>query len=188
MAAPKSRDVRFIQGKLVKDPTNLAAAFPYGGTELGLTTSILFKPGVRSRQHGAEEFGGAYVESTFIGEVAMLCLTIRGFDADILTRVFPNVSAGATTGNTGIDGKVSGGGVNVPGYRMSGKAFKLLWVPDDTEVSEALILYSAIPGVEETAALAFATSEEWGVPVFFLGAVDSQGRIYSERHLDDVVL
>lgn len=187
MASPKARNVRFIPGKLVKDPTNLAAAYPYGGTELGLTAAVLFKPGVMSRQHGAEEFGGAYIENTFIGEVALLSCTLRGFDADALGRVFPNVSTGSVTGRAGIDGRVSAGG-NLPGYRMSNKAMKLLWVPDDIDECEALLLYSAIPGVEETAALAKSYSEEFGVPVFFLGGVDSQKRIYAEKPFEDLVL
>lgn len=186
MAAPNARNVRFIQGKLVKDPTNLAIAYPYGGTELGLTTAVLFKPGVQARQHGAEEWGGVKIENTFIGEVAMLSLTLRGFDADALGRVFPNIAVGAATGRTGISGKVNG--TNLPGYRMSGKAFKLLWVPDDLEECEGLLLYSAIPGVEETAELQLSTSDEFGVPVFFLGAVDSQKRVYQMAHFDDLVL
>lgn len=187
MAAPKAHNVRFSSGKVVKDPTNLSIAYPYGGTELGLVGAVLWKPGVKSRQHGAEEWGGAYVESTFIGEVAMLALTLRGFDPDALARVFPNTSTGAVTGRTGIDGKVSGGTV-VPGYRMTGRAFKLLLVPDDIEEDEGIILYSAIPGVEETAAMAQSITEEWGVPVFFLGAPDATGRVYAQKHFDDLVL
>lgn len=187
MAAPNAKNVRFIPGKLVKDPTNLGTTYPYGGTELGLTTAILFKPGVRSRIHFAEEFGGAHIENTFVGELVMLSLVLRGFDPDALARVFPNVSTGTITGKPGIDGRVSSGS-NLPGYRMSNKAFKLLWVPDDLVDTEALIIYNAIPGVEETAALAMSVSEEFGTPVFFLGAPDTTKRVYKLAPFDDLVL
>jgi hypothetical protein len=186
MATPLARNVRFVPGRLVKDPTNLAIAYPYGGTELGLTTAMIFKPGIQSRQHGAEEFGGAIVESTYVGEVATFCCALRGFDADALARVFPNVVTGAATGKTGVS--ASAGGANLPGYRMSGKAFKLLWVPDDTVENHGLLIYNAIPGVEETAELALSISEEFGIPVFFMASPDASKRLYQMAAFDDLAL
>lgn len=187
MATGAARDVRFVPGKLVMNPTDLTAAYPYGGTELGLTAAVLFKPGIMSRQHGAEEWGGTVVESTFTGQVALISCVLRSFDKDALAKVFPNTATGDQTGRVGLDGRVSAS-ANLPGYRMSNKAVKLLWVPDDLVENEAILIYNAIPGVDEAAELALSINVEFGTPVFFLASVDSQKRICKVAPLEDLVL
>ena len=49
MGNPYSRNVKRIPARLVKDPTNIAIDWPYGGTPLGVARDIEFRENVAHR-------------------------------------------------------------------------------------------------------------------------------------------
>lgn len=187
MATARSFDIIWSPGHLVSGPTNLGAAFPYGGTPLGVTRANVFRPGVKTRLHPAEEFGGITVEATQYGQVPVFGAVLRSWDADALALLFPSAPVGSVSQERVATHNVVTASVR-PGYRMSAKTFKLLWAPEDTVQGRALIIYAAIPSVDESAEMALSMSEEFGFGVLFHATPDAAGRVYEQGKLSDLTL
>ena len=65
MSTGSVRDVLRVPGKLVINPTDITAAFPHGGTELGLTRDSEMRFGIKTELVHAEEWGNQPVESVY---------------------------------------------------------------------------------------------------------------------------
>ena len=188
MSAPDVRDVLRVPGKLVINPTDITAAFPHGGTEIGLVRDSQLRFGYRTDLVHAEEWGGQPVESVYCGEVALFAAVLREWDDDALSNVFPNTGTGAISGNRTILGRVSGGSFNRAGYLLSGKSFVLCFSPRSVDRHPMVIVRKAIPMVEETALLQLSLAEELGIGVVFQAIPDSSGRLYDVGKRGDLTL
>jgi hypothetical protein len=186
MSAPKSYNVVWNPGFLVMNPTNLSAAYPYGGTELGVLKACVFRPGAQTRLHPAEEWGGVVVEATNYGYQPVFAAVLRSWDKDMLAKAFPNTAEGAVSQERVIRHTPNSG--NRPGYRLSNVGFKLLWAPEDTVQGRGLILYNALPAVEEAAEMAHSMEDEFGIGVVFYGSPDATGRVFEQGKLSDLTL
>lgn len=175
MSAPEARNILRIPGRLVKDPTNLSAAYPHGGTELGIVRSIIFKPGLAIERLVAEEFKTT-VNAIVTGYEAVLGCVLRSWDNDMLAAVFPNIQTDGF-GEVGVLGRVNA--ARRAGFDMAELAFKLLFVPIAADQHRWLLLHNAIPLVDETQELRMALSEEYGLSIMFHAAPDSQGRTHT---------
>jgi hypothetical protein len=189
MAAPSAQNIKRVPGTLVENPTNLAIAPPHGGTILGLTRSMIFKPGIRSTQVTAEELGGTAVEAYYTGENVVFTAILREFDPDAITAIFPRATVGAS-GDPMIEYQPDGSHQARPGMRLSTKAIKLLFVPKATDSHPYIIVYKALPAVEETLELMLAFNHELGVPVMFYGIPDdaSSRKVYQIGRKEDISL
>lgn len=184
MASKNVRNILRVPGRLVKSPTSLATAFPHGGTELGVVRDMVFKPGIKTTEIVAEEFGSTPIQSTYVGERAVFACVLRSYDNDMLSTVFPNTSAGSSTGDQIVNADVNTG--NRAGYNWSGSACALLFSPKAVDRHPHILIYNAHPLVEETAALQMSIGEEFGLAVMFLAVPDSTGRLYTIGKRDDL--
>lgn len=184
MSTPYARNVVRAPGRLVLNPTDLTAAYPYGGTELGVVRDLLFRPGIEVERLIAEEWKTA-VASIVKAEYAVLAGVLRSWDDDMLNMLFPNVSTGSVTGKKMVEGLANSGN-RTAGYDMAAKAGKVLFVPDARNDGQFLVLYRAIPVVDQAAQLSFQIGEEYGLAFMFEAVPDHNGRTYRIALKDDL--
>ena len=188
MAAPSVRDVLRIPGKLVINPSNINAAFPHGGTELGLVRDSEMRVGIKTELVHAEEWGGQPVEAVYCGETALYAAVLREWDDDAISNIFPNTAAGAISGNRSILGSVAGSGINRAGTLLSSKSFVLLFSPKAVDRHPMVILRKAIPMVEESSMLQLSLAEELGIGVVFQCVPDANDKLYDIGKREDLTL
>lgn len=164
--------IRIVEqsGLLYAGVTSLSAA-NYGGTCLGYVKDLEFRFQKRNQIVTAEEWGGAAVDAIDLGDTGIIAGILRGLDPDALNKVFPNTAAGTSSGERVVKGAVNG--TVRAGYSLYGKAFKLLFAPDDTARGQFIVVYKAIPLVEESAAMQVRLGAELGVAVAFWGVPDT---------------
>lgn len=183
MAAPTAQSVIRAPGKLVKDPTSLTGAYPYGGTELGVVRTMEFRPNVRVTVLRAEEWKRP-VAHIVTGEEAAMAGVLRSWDADMLALLFPNTRTGATTGKPAVEGLANSG--NRAGFRLEARALKLLFAPDAVDYVPMVLIYRAVAVIDAAASMAMRITEEWGTPFMFAATPDSEGRDYRVMFKDDL--
>lgn len=131
-----------VPGRLVKGPTDLTGSYPYGGTELGLLRDVWWELVDVYQRHTAEEFGARVVGDLWSGEAFSLAFALRSLDDDALAAVWPNTRVGEVSQHRVLYG---------PGPRRPGmltetaKAAALLFVPDDVQNHDAVLLPRALP-------------------------------------------
>tara|TARA_B100000686_G_scaffold145595_1_gene153091 strand:- start:939 stop:1505 length:567 start_codon:yes stop_codon:yes gene_type:complete len=188
MSSGSVRDVLRIPGKLVINPTDINAAYPHGGTEMGLTRDSQMRFGIKTSLVHAEEWGNQPVESVYCGESAVFAAVLREWDNDAISNIFPNVGTGAVSGDKTILGRVAGAGVNRAGYLLSNKSFVLLFSPKSVDRHPMVIIRKAIPMVEEASMLQLSLAEEMGIGVVFQAIPDSSDRLYDIGRREDLTL
>jgi hypothetical protein len=189
MATPNPQNILRVAGVLVANPTNLALDPPHGGVELGITRGLIFRTGIKSTQVTAEELGGTTVESYYTGENVVFSAILREFDPDAIVDIFPNASVGSS-GDPTIRYQPDGVHQSRPGMRLSGKALKLLFVPKADESHPYVLIYKALPAVEETAEIKLSFADEIGIPVMFIGIPDDAAsrKVYEVGRKEDISL
>lgn len=176
-------DIIWLPGRLVKDPTDLNAAYPYGGTELGLSVDVMVALNQNTTRIRAEEWGPVIHKVFDGGRDYVLGANLRGSDNDALSTIFRGANTGGTSGNVGIVETVTS-----PRAGREVTYVKLLHVPDDPLYHKATLLYAAAPLVEETAELQMNRVNEFLTPVLFQVTPDSTGRLYAHQLLVDMTL
>ncbi len=196
MAVPTPESIMRLKGRFVKDPSDLTAAFPYGGTALGVIGAARFLPGVKSAPLPAEEFGNVIAEVVTTGSSGLIMASIRsGWDSDVLPLLFgQNAATGASSGDQFIEGKVgsSAGAISAsdgsPGRYASDDSFALMFCPDAEDHQPFLIFYNAIPLVQEAAEIQLTLTADLEIAVAFHAAPDSTYRTYSWGLREDLTL
>lgn len=185
MAAADPRTVEKIAVQLAINPTTDPPidVFPHGGTALGMAADVIWRPNLRRGIIRGEEYGGEPVEVLLMAQTAVLGVLLRGGDNDAYSTIFDDTTVGAS-GVTGVDHP----GTRRAGERGSDRTVALILSPFDTVNHRALLIYQAIPLLEETAELRFALKQEQVVPAIFMATRDSTDRIWSYRPLEDLSL
>lgn len=173
-----------VPGRLVADPTNVATAFPHGGTSLGLVRAISFRPGYLTEGLPFEEYGGKIGELIDGGESTRLGVVLVGFDDDMTSRIFPETSVGGGAGKRGLKSSDA----TRAGRLGSASGFKLLFSPRDTANHPALILYNAVANFEEAGEIALGTEENVGIALVFEALRDTSKRDWQLQRLQDIDL
>jgi hypothetical protein len=184
MASAESGKVIRLGGRLCSGPTDLSLAFPHGGTALGMISEAIFQPNLQRAQITAEEFGGETVDVVVMAETVILGCLLRGVDSDAWTTVWEDTTAGSSSGEPVVDYP----GSTRAGTLGSARAVKILYSPDDLQNDPAILLYSAIPILDETAELALSISQEMVVRVVFQGIRDGSGNVYQIGRLEDLTV
>jgi len=172
-----------VPGRLCINPTDLATAWPHGGTGLGVVGSIVLEPTSTYQRITAEEFGAEVVDVLDLGETWVLGALCRAWgDNTVLSTLFPSTATGASGDKV----------VNYPGsYRAgtlrSSASVKLCFTPRDNR-NPGLLLYKALPLVEEASRLRLGAFNELTIPVLFIGIRDSSARQISIGVLGDLSL
>ena len=185
MASPKARSMIKVYGKLVKDPTDLTAAYPYGGTELGLVGQILFRPQNQSQVLTAEEWGEQPWEVVDGGTAVWMACDLRGIDGDAYGAAFLDTATATPSGEKTIRFRANNGRA---GTLRSTQSMILLFVPDAPLRHRAIILRDAIPVVVEDAEISLSKDDEWSLRIAFHGRPDASNRIAEIAFLGDLSL
>jgi len=179
MAISNPRNIRRFRGRLVWNPTDLAATFPHGGTEIGVVRDLIFRFGIETEEIRAEEWGNVPTEYVYTGSSAFLAAILREFDNNALDAIFPDTPTGSATGDQTIRGAVSGSGVTFGGTLLSTQSGILAVSPESPETQEFLILYNAIPMPDEASRLQISAGDELGIAVVFRAVTDSTDRLWN---------
>lgn len=161
MAARDSNLSFLVTSRVYRDVSDLTAASPYGGTELGIAGSIAFASpsGVVYLTREEDNQPEAVM---FTGGSTILAMSFESYDVDVLATIFPNVANGATGPVTTF-----GGGILDPGQKLS-KLTNLLVTPINPD-HPSLLLYTPTPHFKSTAAISFSAREFLGFPSVFIG-------------------
>jgi hypothetical protein len=187
MSTATTRKVLRLPGRLCAGPTDLTTAFPHGGVALGITRDAEFRFNIDKHIITAEEWGNIPCEIIMGGESAVMGCVLREFDNDMIGKVFLNPSAGTSSGDQVIYSKTPAA-TNKPGYRLSVKGFKLLFSPKAVDTHPHILMYNALPIVEESALVQASLAEELGIAVAFHAVPDSTGRVYAIGKREDLAL
>lgn len=179
MATSNPRNIRRFRGRLTWNPTDLTTAFPHGGTELGLVRDLIFRFGIETEEIRAEEWGNVPTEYVYKGSSAFLTAILREFDNDAIGVIFPDTPTGSVTGDQIIRGAVSTADVTIGGTLLSTLSGVLVVSPDSPESQEFLVLYNALPLVEETSQLQISAGDEMGIAVVFRAIPDASHRMWN---------
>lgn len=185
MATPYPRNVTYIPGRLVKDPTNLATARPHGGTYLGMTRAHRLIRNARHRLIRAEEFMGTTVDKVVSGESPIFAAILREFDVDAVNAVFPGAQS-STSGSAMFGHAVTQ--ATRAGSLGSDRAHALLFSPHAADYHPAVILYKAIPAPDVAAEIQLRVDEEIGTAVAWYAIPDATGRVYDVAMIGDITL
>ena len=200
MAPGKPNQMRRLKGNLVLNPDDLTAAYPYGGTELGMCRSATFVFGISYTPIQAEEFGGIVSEYVFTGESAVLSAVLREYDDDMVATVFhsgiegenDDTSKNTKSGKPVIKGAVGAGvggtGQVTAGQSINSRAVRVLFVPDDRDNHEFLVLYTAIPMVHEATEMKLTASDWAEIGVVFHAIPDAAGKLYQFGRKSDIAI
>lgn len=187
MAAPSSGSIIRVPGRLIWGVTNLGIPEPYGGTYLGTTRDQEFIPSPILRPI-FNQVWGSYSDVIYCGEKVLLKAVVRYMDADmLLTAMFKSVSTGSS--GTGFRFRPGGTTANTrAGTKLSGSSGKLMLAARAPNSHPSIIIYNAVPAMDEAAKLQFSLGEEFGLAVAFYGTPDSSGRVYDVNRLNNLVL
>jgi hypothetical protein len=182
MASPNVMRTIRAPGRMVVDPVDFRTAYPYGGTEIGLTRAVIVQPLGTSFRVESEGLG----EATDVLEANnrwVVGFFLRGFDDDALTLLLSDYAdRGAVTGHTHL---------KVPNRAMPGasgltRARRFVFVPDDLIHVPAILIYRGIPDFQDGAEMAFQRGEELGLPMAVECLRDTQNRILEIGRLADM--
>lgn len=185
MAAPATRHILHMPGRLIKDPTDLSLADPYGGTKLGIFKSVTFSLKIEHHPITAEEWGNQVVEVIHAGSSIMIGATLREFDKDALAALFLDTETGSPSGETLVHFRADSGRA---GTKLSTLAMKLVFVPRAAVRQPTIYIRQAVPVIAPETAIALATQEEVGIPVLFYGVPDSNEDVGQMGRLGDLTL
>jgi len=186
-----SRQLR-VPCSLVKNPTDLGAAWPYGGEDMGLaqftTLSILER---RSPPITDEAKGGDTTDMLYKGEGVLMSTTFTQWELAIVSSIYRGVLAGTGTTPQKVYNASSSRGV-----LLSTLGAKILCVPtyvkdgaaDGLNDSKALsfLLYNAVGFGEDP--IAFTGFLSATLSAGFAGFPDATGRVKQIATFGDLVL
>lgn len=171
-------------GRLVVGPTDLSAAYPYGGTEVGKTQAVIIHAlglGFRVESEGLGEATDILEPSN---QYVFACV-LRGWDDDAVAQFFSGKSATGTVSGHQV---YQVPGSIIPGASALSRALILLYVPDDPIHVPSVLVYRGIPDWSENAELAFQRGEELVLPVVAECLRDSNDNILQIGIFSDLSL
>lgn len=177
-----------VPGRLVINPSDLSAAYPYGGTDLGAVHNIVARRTSGTFDVTASEYGGAVVESIQGGENWVLGAYLRQYDNDAISTVFPNTATGTSTKRPGVKHWLDAASPVRPGALGSARSVKLLFAPYDVDRCRAVYFYRALPRVEETWEMSLSVDTRVEVPVLFVAIPDASLRCVVNDFLREITL
>lgn len=176
-----------VPGRLCYNPTSLTTAYPHGGTGLGVVKTVRVKPYKVYHKITAEEFGSEAIDYVDGGESWILGAILRSFDKDALKLIFPSAVTGTITQEAVVAHPAADTAIRA-GLLMSAKAVKLLFSPDDPARNPFLILYNAIPLIDESAEINLELDSDFTIGMLFAGIRSSAGKVMAMGLKEDLAL
>lgn len=175
----------YIEGRIVLTPTDLTAAYPYGGTDLGVWGRIVSTWRAIRGELTAQEWYGRTVDHIESGYRFALGAVLRSYNATAWDEVFS--IATTTDTQTGLPGLAE----TIDSQRAaksSDRAVKILFAPDATEDHPAIYIPAAVPLLEVVAAMTLSRDKEAQIPCAFEPLPDATGRLYQANLLKAITL
>jgi hypothetical protein len=187
MGAPAPEDILFVPGRLAINPTNLATAWPHGGTGLGMVEACALELTEKAYDVWAQEWGCVADQIEQESRWA-IGFQARGQDETLLPYVVTQTATGATSGKKKLLWDPSATGYK-PGRRRSARAVVLLFTPDAQSDHRAILFRCALPNLAtERALINLEHGDELKTPLVFL-AVPSASKTPAEwALLEDITL
>lgn len=176
----------YVPGRLVWNPMDLTAAYPYGGTALGRSTGPVVLVGEDVDETFEYEAEGARPVFTLdLGSVWSVGVTIRGLDPDALARVITGTVT--ASGAAGTDQAIITETTmqHVGAEKATGK---LMLAADFPVQHKSLICYAAVPTLAPDHQIRFRRSEELGVGLSFLLQPDAARRVFQLALIEEMTL
>ena len=179
MAAPSGNAAVRVSGQLFHTPTasDLTNAANQG-TPIGLVDRVQFEPRFLTRGLVLEETNRVH-KLLYCGQRPRLAFSLESFDVDALALLFPTVMT------TGLKGPRLKAGDDPVGTAISAK--KILFVPEKSS-HPALLLYAALPLLEETAEARMTAVNPLTFPAIFEAGENANGWVYQWNSLANLVL
>ena len=186
MGAANSALIQRVPSRLIWAPTSLGIAAPYGGTYLGTCRDLEFTPRPILREIW-NETSGTIKDVIYGGEKVLFKAVVRYPDADMIsTATFKSV-----TGSSGIHWLFRPEGTTSntrAGTSLGTRSGVLLVVSRAPLAHPSILIYNAVPAIDETARLQMSLGVEYGLACCFYGTPDSSGRVYDTGFLADLSL
>lgn len=184
MGAPDP--TRIIKGgwRLAHSPTDLSAAWPHGGTGMGLIQDVFVQPFYAEYQIYAEEFG-TVCDTILTGSQYIFSATLRTWDDDAIAACFPNTTAGSSSGTRYVWEDPDS---TYYGTLGSARAKSLIATPNNPLSHPAVLFLSAVPLLEEQAQLDLDFKAEGLMPVIFRALPTDSGVPVQIGLLEDLSL
>jgi hypothetical protein len=190
MASPDINKGLLVSGRLAYGCTNLALAWPHGGTGLGLVGSIDWRPPAGQIRLPAEEDGGTRA-ILYTGGDAVIGASVEGWDdsaaGGVLSALFPNTATVNTRTVLYWPG-ANPAAPTVPVGGMFPTVAPLVFTPINQTEHPALIVYKAIVLLEASAQLRLGSYRYLSVPILAIGTPDDQGRVAAMGRIADLSL
>lgn len=183
MAAPNVLNVIRGPARLILNPTDLTAAYPYGGTELGLARGCIFEYGTTTHYVTAEEWANRS-NAVYCGDAGAIRCVLRGWDADAIGTVARTYAAGNSGAPTIAPDTNTAprAGTQIPGYKI------LMAQSESPATMPSVLVYYGLPAIDPEAQLELSRNKEAGTAVRFDAAPDSSGRTYFVGLIGDMTL
>lgn len=179
MAAPAGNNAVRVVGQLFHTPTgaDLTQAANHG-TPLGLVDRIRWDPGVLTKALVLEETNRHH-KLLYCGQRPRLSFSLESFDPDALAILFPTVMTG------GLKGPRLKAGDDPVGLAVTPRV--ILFVPERS-AHPALILYAALPLIEQAAEIRKSSTNPQAFPAAFECGENANGWVYAENTLAQLEL
>lgn len=184
MARPHPANILRAPGSLIIDPVDPTLPYPYGGTLVGETRAVVLTQLGTGFRVQCEGLGEASDILEADGRWALSCF-VRGWDDDAVQLLLPD---GWAAGSSTQHAVFSYPAMARPGSSALGRARQVLYAPQNIEDAPAVVLYAGVPDWTDNAALAWARTEELGLPLVFEAFRDSTGRMLQVGRLADLSL
>lgn len=188
VAPPDPRNiVGHVPGRLCVGVTNLATAFPHGGTALGEVEDAVLVLEAPHQLLTAEEWGNEVHDAIAGGEVWSMAGLLREWNATAYAAVFLNAAAGSVSKHP----LVTSPGTNRAGYAVGARAAVYCFSPMNTELHPFVVFHSGLPMVEDTAEMALhlgGDANRLQVPFVIVARRSSAGKTVSWGRYKDITL
>ena len=177
-------DVNLTQlagGRLFFGVDDLSIAAPYGGTELGLVSSVFVLPPLGVVELPAEE-DGASARMVYIGGDAIAGALMPTPDPQAIAAIYPGAGLGPAGPNQGpiitFPAKVG---------QPANEITNLLHVPTNVAEHFAWLMPIAVAALDEQTRLWYSHRRWLNYPVIWRSRADAQGRALVTGRLADLV-
>lgn len=187
MSAPSAASILRVPCDMIWNPTDLGNPPAYGGTYLGMARDKEFTPQAIIRPI-FDEVWGSFRDAIYCGERVLFKAVLRYPDSDALTNIFPK---SINSGSSGVHWLFRPGGTTAntrAGTSLGSVSGKLMLAARARVDHPFLIMYNAVPALDESLKLQLSLGEEFGLAVAFYGTPDSNGRVYDCGQRANLVL
>jgi hypothetical protein len=160
-------------GRLAYGCTNLATAWPHGGTGLGLVGQVFVFPQRRWLPLQAEETNSA-AEVLWLGGDVVVSFTLEGWDEAAVAVINPNYETSG--GTTVVSWETHAATTYPPGSPLAALS-NVVFTPWDTTNGKGFIIYSAVAVPDVNAELALGANRFLEIPAVMVALPNSSNEL-----------